>query len=236
MTDSLTATRRFYDTIAKDYEAHFGDTLAGRPLDRAQLTAFAELTGEGTVADLGCGPGRITAYLASLGLSVYGLDLSESMLAIARREHPGLRFEQGSMTRLDLADGDLAGAVCWYSTIHTPDEELPALFAELYRALAPGAPLLLGFQSGEEPLRLDRPWGHPVALDFRRRTPERMTRLLERAGFALLWRTQRAQDTDRGETAPQAFVAARRPARPGLGEHRDAARPCGPAEQDSADG
>ncbi|GAA3223371.1 hypothetical protein GCM10020256_31420 [Streptomyces thermocoprophilus] len=31
MTDSLTATRRFYDTIAKDYEAHFGDTLAGRP-------------------------------------------------------------------------------------------------------------------------------------------------------------------------------------------------------------
>ncbi|GAA3223377.1 hypothetical protein GCM10020256_31430 [Streptomyces thermocoprophilus] len=92
------------------------------------------------MADLGCGPGRITAYLASLGLSVYGLDLSESMLAIARREHPGLRFEQGSMTRLDLADGDLAGAVCWYSTIHTPDEELPALFAELYRVLAPPAP------------------------------------------------------------------------------------------------
>ncbi|MFH8934246.1 class I SAM-dependent DNA methyltransferase [Streptomyces griseosporeus] len=210
-TDSLASTRRFYDTVAEDYAEHFRDTLAGRPLDRAQLVAFAELVGgDGTVADLGCGPGRITAYLASLGLSLYGLDLSESMVAIARRENPGLRFEQGSMARLDVADGSLAGAVCWYSTIHTADDDLPALFAELHRVLAAGAPLLLGFQTGDEPLHLDRPWGHPVSLDFRRRRPEQLTALLEGAGFTRLWQTVRAQDATLGETAAQAFLAVRK--------------------------
>src|SRR5215217_5619603 len=103
--DFLTTTRTFYDTVADDYAAHFPDDLAGRPLERALLTAYADMVGDtGRVADLGCGPGRVTAHLASLGLPVFGLDLSEGMLAVARRENPGLRFEQGSMLELDIPD------------------------------------------------------------------------------------------------------------------------------------
>lgn len=62
----------------------------------------------------------MTAFLAGRGLSMFGLDLSESMLAIARRENPGLRFERGSMLELNLPDRSLDGVVSWYSTIHTP--------------------------------------------------------------------------------------------------------------------
>ncbi|MFE0509702.1 class I SAM-dependent methyltransferase [Streptomyces sp. NPDC058964] len=210
-TDFLTATRTFYDAIADDYAERFRDDLAARPLERAVLGAYAELVGTaGTVADLGCGPGRATAHLAALGLSVFGLDLSESMLAIARRENPGLRFERGSMLDLDLPDGELAGVVSWYSSIHTPVDRLPALFAEFHRVLAPGGHLLLGFQVGDAPRRLDKPWGHPVALDFQRRRPEPMADLLAGAGFALLSRTVREADTGLGESTPQAFLIARR--------------------------
>ncbi|ANP48772.1 hypothetical protein J2Z21_007069 [Streptomyces griseochromogenes] len=35
------------------------------------------------------------------------------------------------MLDLDLADGEPAGVVSWYSAIHTPVDRLPALFAEL---------------------------------------------------------------------------------------------------------
>ena len=207
----VTATRTFYDAIAEDYADRFRDELAGRPLERALLTAYAELVGAGgRVADLGCGPGRVTGFLASLGLSVSGLDLSESMLAIARRENPGIRFEQGSM--LDLGghpDGSLDGVVCWYSSIHTPVDELPALFAGFHRVLAPGGPLLLAFQVGDEPRHHDRPWGHPVTLDFERRRPERMSELLTAAGFAPLSCTVRETDTGLGESTPQAFLMAR---------------------------
>ncbi|MGW4565007.1 class I SAM-dependent methyltransferase [Streptomyces sp. NPDC004561] len=215
--DFLAATRTFYDAIADDYAERFRGEVARTPLERALFGAYAELVGPGgAVADLGCGPGWVTAHLASLGLDVFGLDLSASMLAVARREHPELRFEQGSMLELALPDGALAGVVSWYSSIHTPVEQLPALFAEFLRVLAPGGHLLLAFQAGEEPLRLDGPWGHPVTLDFHRRRPEDMARLLADAGFALVSRTVREPDEAFDESVRQAILYARKPVRPGL--------------------
>ncbi|MGW0945094.1 class I SAM-dependent DNA methyltransferase [Streptomyces sp. NPDC002623] len=211
--DFLTATRTFYDAIADDYADLLRDEVAAQPLERAVMRAYSEFVGTGgRVVDLGCGPGRVTGFLATLGLSVSGLDLSESMLAIARRENPGIRFEQGSMLKLDgHPDGSLDGAVSWYSSIHTPVDELPALFAEFHRVLAPGGHLLLGFQVGDVPRRHDRPWGHPVALDFLRRRPEQMVELLTAAGFTEQSRTVREPNTDRGEKVPQAFLILRKP-------------------------
>ncbi|WP_408649001.1 class I SAM-dependent DNA methyltransferase [Streptomyces poriticola] len=211
MTAETINTRTFYDAIAEDYSVRYRDVLAAQPLDRGVLAGFAELVGAGgRVADLGCGPGRVTAHLAALGLDVYGLDLSASMLAVARRENPGLRFEQGSMTGIPAADGELAGVVSWYSSIHTADERLPGLFAEFRRVLAPGGYLLLAFQTGDEPRRVERPFGHPVSLDFRRLRPGRVAELLEGAGFGLRARTVREPAEESGESTPQAFLIARR--------------------------
>ncbi|MFD5130471.1 class I SAM-dependent methyltransferase [Streptomyces olindensis] len=210
--DFLAETRTFYDTVAEDYAEHFRDAGVGTALDRGMLTGFAELVGAGgEVADLGCGPGRVTGFLAARGLSVFGLDLSESMLAIARRENPGLRFVQGSMLELDLPDGALDGVVSWYSTIHTPLDRLPDVFAEFGRVLRPGGHLLVAFQAGDEPRRYEEAFGHQVALDFRRRRPERVAALLEDAGFTLRSRTVREPDETLGELVAQACLVARKP-------------------------
>ena len=215
-TDFVAATRVFYDAIAEDYYALFRSGLAEQPLERALLAAYAEFVrgsggGSGQVADLGCGPGWVTALLDSLGLSVFGLDVSASMLTVARREHPGLRFEQGSMLELDLPDGTLAGVVSWYSTIHTPADRLPALFAEFRRVLAPGGHLLLAFQAGDVHKHHDRPFGRPVSMTFERRRPERIAELLTEAGFTLTSQTVRAAYEEAGESSPQAVLMARRP-------------------------
>ncbi|MFI2203996.1 class I SAM-dependent DNA methyltransferase [Streptomyces sp. NPDC020192] len=209
--DFLTATRTFYDAIADDYAAHFQEEFAQRPLEEVLLGLYARMVGGGgVVADLGCGPGRVTGRLAALGLEVFGLDLSASMLAVARRENPGLRFVQGSMLELEQADGSLAGVVCWYSSIHTPTDRLPALFAEFHRVMEPGGHLLLAFQAGEEPRRLERPFGHPVTLDFLRRDPDAMAQLLTAAGFTLVSRTVREPEERLDEKVPQAFLFARK--------------------------
>jgi SAM-dependent methyltransferase len=58
------------------------------------LTAFAELV-TGPVADVGCGSGRVTAFLHDLGVPTSGIDLSPRMVAAARRTYPALRFIEG---------------------------------------------------------------------------------------------------------------------------------------------
>ncbi|WP_326739992.1 class I SAM-dependent DNA methyltransferase [Streptomyces sp. NBC_01022] len=209
---SLSTTRTSYDTVAVDYASLLADELAAKPLDRAMLGAFAEhvtADGGGPVADLGCGPGRVTAYLRDIGLPAFGVDLSPGMVAEARRRHPDLRFDVGTMSALDLADGSLRGALAWYSLVHTPPEELELYVTEFHRVLAPGGHLLLAFKVGDERVRLEHAYGHPVDLDVYRFSPERVAGLLVRTGFEVTARLVRA--ADRWEATPQAFLLARRP-------------------------
>ncbi|MEU4262552.1 class I SAM-dependent methyltransferase [Streptomyces sp. NPDC025273] len=214
--DFLQTTRASYDAIADAYATRFRGELAAKPLDRAVLVAFAELVRDrsgGPVADVGCGTGRVTGYLHGLGVDVFGIDLSPGMLAAARRDHPGLRFEEGSMLGLDLPDGGLGGLLAWYSTIHVPDDQLPRVFAEFFRVLAPGGHLLLGFQAGDGVLRRTEAFGHDIDLDFRRRRPEWMAELLITAGLTMNARVVREIDEegDFPETSGQAFLLARKP-------------------------
>ena len=67
------ALRRGYATIARAYREHLIDELAGKPMDRGFLDAFAELCRGGLVVDVGCGPGHVARYLAERGARVEGL-------------------------------------------------------------------------------------------------------------------------------------------------------------------
>jgi SAM-dependent methyltransferase len=211
----LHATRVAYDTVAADYAELLRDELDTKPLDRAMLAAFAELVqapDAGEVADLGCGPGRITAHLRSLGVNAFGIDLSPQMIAVARRSHPDLRFEEGSMTALDLADGAVGGAVAWYSTVHTPPELLPTVFAEIHRVLVPGGHLLIAFKVGDERRHLDKGYGHELSLDVYWMPPEHIADLVSKAGLVLDAQLIREPDeSERPRSGRQAFFLAHKP-------------------------
>ncbi|MFJ4920865.1 class I SAM-dependent methyltransferase [Streptomyces sp. NPDC088725] len=210
----LRATRTAYDTVAVAYEALLRDELSAKPLDRAMLAAFAESVrtpGTGPVADLGCGPGRVTAHLRALGVDAFGVDLSPEMVAVARRTYPGLRFDEGSMTGLDLADGSLGGVVAWYSTVHTPPELLPAVFAECHRVLAPGGRMLLAFKAGAQRRHLVHGYGHDLSLDVYWMPPDQIADLMGRAGLVVDARMVREPDaSEKPRQGRQAFFLARK--------------------------
>ena len=180
-----------YDAVAARYADFVRGELDHLPLDRAMLAAFAEYVraaGAGPVAELGCGPGRITAHLRDLGLDAFGVDLSPAMIDLARSEYPGLRFEVGSMDALELADGALGGIVSWYSVIPCTAGRNAGVLCRVRPGAGPGGHLLAAFfESGGGPVA---DFDHKVAPAFRWPVDELAT-LAGGTGFAEVGRMLR---------------------------------------------
>ncbi len=208
---ALAATRDSYDVLAAEHADVVASALDDRPLDRALFATFAELVranGNGPVADVGCGPGRVTILLSRLGLDAFGIDLSPGMLALARRTYPELRFEEGSMLALDLPDASLGGMLAYYSIIHIPWEQRSQLFTEFHRALAPGGVLMLVFQIGNETNHRTEAFGSAISITWYRQQPDEVADLLREAGFEL-WMTAVREPEDTEKTT-QGYLLARK--------------------------
>ncbi|MFJ2093779.1 class I SAM-dependent methyltransferase [Streptomyces sp. NPDC087901] len=213
--NALSATREAYDAVALTYAQLFRDSLHDSPLDRAILGAFAELvsvSGGDQVADLGCGPGHITAYLHELSLPAFGVDASPAMIELARQAYPGLRFDVGSMSALNIADGALGGVLARWSVIHTPPQELPLILAEFHRVLAPGGHLLIGFSASDDPSHPAQVFDHTVAPAYRW-WPDHLAAMLRTCGLTEVGRMVREpRPTDRRQFQEVQLLARKAPA------------------------
>lgn len=122
------------------------DWVVGGLLMRGTYAAMAGLLAgrlptDGTVVDVGTGPGRLPALLAGRrpDLTVIGIDPSADMLARARRRAEGLsgvRFVETGAENLPLADGSADAVVSSLSSHHWADRN--AALAEQVRVLKPG--------------------------------------------------------------------------------------------------
>lgn len=212
--DHVVTARTAYDAGAEAYVEWVGTEISPTTegvLDRSVLESFAHLVSEGPggrVADVGCGPGRVAAFLAARGVEVVGLDGSWEMLAAASIAHPAISLTQATLTALPFCGLSLAGVVSWYSIIHTPPELLDRVWAELRRVVRPGGQLLVAFQAGEGEAHLrNEVFGRPVSLTSYRHAPIEVERSLVKEGFRLHARIVRDPALAH-ETTPQAFIIA----------------------------
>src|SRR5205085_11946179 len=86
-----------YDAIAEHY--HVTATPELRAWKEASMRRFAEYLSGKRVLVPGCGDGRDSRFLSSLGLAVISFDLSRGMLAAARESDP-----HGAYLQMDLRD------------------------------------------------------------------------------------------------------------------------------------
>jgi SAM-dependent methyltransferase len=202
------SVRRAYDTVAEDYATHLPDTRAEASLDLAMIDAFAGAVtsaDDAPVLDAGCGAGRMSRYLADRGCLVEGVELSPSMVAIARRDHRDLVFNVGSLTDLPYPDDQFAGVMLWYSIIHTPPVGQARIFTEIARVLRPAGHVLVGFQSGEGTRDVSAAYsrfGHEIQLERHLFTVDQVASMIEAAGLREVCRLVRsAQGTERDNQA-----------------------------------
>ena len=157
-----------YDAAAAGYAQELLDELAHKPFDRWLLARVAELAGLGAVADVGCGPGQVTAFLAEAGADAIGFDLSPGMIAEATARFPELSFEVGDLTRLlrPRTAGGWSAITAWYALVHLAGSELPDAIAALARVLLPGGVLALAVHCGPDVQHVTDLFGAEVDLDF----------------------------------------------------------------------
>ncbi|MGA8047156.1 MAG: DUF480 domain-containing protein [Dermatophilaceae bacterium] len=164
--DAMVSTA--YDSLAGEYATRSASDLDNAPFERWLLERVVDLAGEHPVADVGCGPGLISAYLHDRGARVVGSDLSAGMVAQARLAHPDITFEVGDLRRLMRpVDADGWGVVlAWYSLVHLAESELREAIVALARPLRAGGHVVLGLCAGPAIRRVAELWDVPIDLDF----------------------------------------------------------------------
>ena len=178
--------RENYDRLADEYAVHLFDELLYKPLDRDLLDRFAsEVRVPGEVCDLGCGPGQVARYLHEAGTKVFGLDLSPQMVDNARQLTPDVRFVEGNMLALEIADQSIAGIASFYAIVNIPEPSLPQIFKEMARVLRPDGLLLLAFHIGDQVVEVTDLWGRQVTMDFFFFLPSTIGKYLKEAGFRI---------------------------------------------------
>ena len=140
--DLQTATRGHYD----DHPFEFLTPTDEANIEAQQPPAFARFAGAclqpgDHVADVGCGPGRASLYLARLGHDAVCIDLSLASLQLARHRAPTNRYINASNLNLPVASESFDAVISDGVIHHTPDPRLA--LCENLRLLRPGGRLYL---------------------------------------------------------------------------------------------
>ena len=128
--------------------AEFYDEPGNQLIDVEQPVVREILDGlpRGVALDAACGTGRHSAYLASLGHTVIGVDTSSEMLERAREKVPSGEFHEAELQDLPLPDDHVDLVVCALALVHVLD--LEPVLAEFVRVLRPGGHLVISDQRG----------------------------------------------------------------------------------------
>jgi SAM-dependent methyltransferase len=93
-----------FDTYAKDYDAHFTNSLIGKA-QRLEVYRQSEKYisfNSKKVLEINCGTGEDAVWMAGLGASVMATDISEGMLRVTEQKKSGLAITTRQLSSRDI--------------------------------------------------------------------------------------------------------------------------------------
>jgi SAM-dependent methyltransferase len=139
--DPKDIVRRGYDQISYAYRADDEDESAAQYhawLDELLPLLVRSDGGRPAVLELGCGCGIPVARRMAVSTTVTGVDISPVQIERARKLVPGATFLRADMSALRFELEQFDAVIAFYSIIHLPVEEQPALFQAIFGWLRPG--------------------------------------------------------------------------------------------------
>ncbi len=192
-----------YNRIAEDWHKdHLNDEWWTLGTDR-----FIELLGPGArVLDVGCAGGVKSEYLRAHRLDVVGIDLSEKMIDIARREYPGIEFHAMDLSEAwrlpDMFDGIFMQAVL----LHVPKKDAHARIESLAKNLKDGGYFYIAVKAmradgiGEE-VKTENDYGYEYQRFFSYYSSEEIQKYFEELGFKIVH-----EELESGKETPSLWI------------------------------
>ncbi|GAA0255482.1 hypothetical protein GCM10010492_65420 [Saccharothrix mutabilis subsp. mutabilis] len=169
---------------ARAYEVLSAVVFAGRRRRTfGRLVAFAGVRAGDRVLDVGCGTGYLTSMAARAGGRAVGVDLSEPMVARARRLRRDCAFEVGRAEALPFADGEFDVVVSSLAVHHLPAASRGVAFREAFRVLRPGGRVMVADFTPPKGVLSRHVVGATAGPAMRDNPVERIEPMLVEAGF-----------------------------------------------------
>jgi SAM-dependent methyltransferase len=136
-----------YNKIAEEWvKDHDKDTWWQEGTD-----AFLSLLPKNSkILDVGCGGGIKSRYIANKGYQVTGIDFSEKMVGIAKRESPELNFKVIDIYELEKYETIFDGVFAQAVLLHIPKKEIMKVLVKMKDKLNPDGLLYIAVKSIKE--------------------------------------------------------------------------------------
>lgn len=135
--------------------AGYVESQSNNPPLAALVESFAQtLPRNGSVIDVGCGPGHDAYLFAEKGFNVVGVDYSSEMIKAAK----GLKqaenvpdFKVGDMRQIGEMFPENSFDAAWVSAslLHVPHDEAPNVLQGIHKIVKDGGKVYIGLKAGE---------------------------------------------------------------------------------------
>jgi 2-polyprenyl-3-methyl-5-hydroxy-6-metoxy-1,4-benzoquinol methylase len=146
--DKYQETFQTWNKVAKVYQEKFMDL----DLYNDSYSAFLDLVTKtnASILEIGCGPGNITKYLLTnkADLKIMGIDISENMIELAKKNNPKAEFEIMDCREIDHLNKKFDAIICGFCIPYLSNNDCNKLISDCKNLLHDSGILYLSFVGG----------------------------------------------------------------------------------------
>mgnify|MGYP003394220504 CR=1 FL=1 len=154
---------------------------------------FADfLNNSGLVLDVGCGGGTKSKYLISKGLNVIGIDISEGMIDIAKKEVPQGEFMVMDLSEVNSLEEMFDGIFMQAVLLHIPKKDAQIILEKIVGKLKNSGYVYIAVKEKlpngiDEEVKVDNDYGYEYKRFFSYYTIEELKSYLEFLGLDVVF-------------------------------------------------
>jgi len=142
------------------------------------------------VLDAGCGAGTESKYLIDKGLKIVGIDFSDKLIEIAKREAPTGNFFVMDINEADKLTEKFDGIFMQAVLLHIPKKDAEKTINKLLGVLKPGGYLYIAVKEkkiggADEEIKTENDYGYPYKRFFSQFTLGEIKNLIKKTGLEI---------------------------------------------------